>query len=257
MQINVTTFNIRCDHNQDRENSFCYRAPLIKKSIEKRNSDIIGFQEVLPHVFRWLQSNLKEYNIVGCGRDVNLSEEHMIIAYKRDRFELLDLSTMWLSETPNISGSRFENQSLCPRTCTIAILRESNSEKLIRVYVTHLDHETDYARQEGLKLIINKISEDQENFNIPSILMGDFNEIPEKINFKQLTKNFKNPFIDCSENSGITFHSYYNGEEEVSKIDYIWATSEFKCEEVLKWEECENGVYLSDHYPVESKLHIE
>lgn len=253
MKLNIATFNIRCDHNQDGENSFCYRAPLIKKVIDEKNTDIIGFQEVLPHIFRWLQTNFQQYNVVGCGRDINLSEEHMVIAYKRDKFELLDLSTIWLSDTPNIPGSRFKEQSICPRTCTTALLREYETNKLIRVYVTHLDHETDYARQEGLKLIIEKMAKDQEERNIASILMGDFNDTPEKINLENLTKHFKNPFVDCSKDSGITFHDYGKLEEKV-KIDYIWATSDFKCEKVLKWEECEKGVYLSDHYPVEVEL---
>lgn len=253
MDISVTTFNIRCDHNQDGNNSFCYREPLIKKVINKRNSDIIGFQEVLPHIFRWLQKNFNQYNIVGCGRDSNLSEEHMVIAYKRDKFELLDLSTIWLSKTPNIPGSRFENQSICPRTCTIALLREYETNKLFRIYVTHLDHETDYARQEGLKLITKKIKEDQNKYNVSSILMGDFNDIPEKINLEKLTNDLEKPFIDFSKDSGITFHNYNKNDEKV-KIDYIYATNNFKLKDILKWEECENGIYLSDHYPIEVKL---
>ena len=73
--MRVVTFNIRCDYNQDGENSFQYRKPLILKKLKQENPDIIGFQEVLPHVAEWLRDNLDEYYIVGCGRDVELKIE--------------------------------------------------------------------------------------------------------------------------------------------------------------------------------------
>ena len=48
--MKFVTFNIRTDKNQDGNNSFCYRKPLVLRTIAEQNPDIICFQEVLPHV---------------------------------------------------------------------------------------------------------------------------------------------------------------------------------------------------------------
>lgn len=67
--MKFVTFNIRCDFGQDGANNFIYRRPLILEKIRQEKPDIIGFQEVLPHVAAWLKENLTEYYIAGCGRE--------------------------------------------------------------------------------------------------------------------------------------------------------------------------------------------
>ena len=37
-------------------------------------------------------------------------------------------------------------------------------------------------------------------------------------------------------------------------IDYIWLKGGLACDSVEKWTQCEDGVYLSDHYPVCAQL---
>ena len=95
--MKFVTFNIRCDFGQDGANSFIYRRPLILEKIRQEKPDIIGFQEVLPHVAAWLKENLTEYYIAGCGREKDLTGEAMIIAYRKERFQSVSLETFWLS----------------------------------------------------------------------------------------------------------------------------------------------------------------
>ena len=61
--MKFVTFNIRCDFGQDGANNFIYRRPLILEKIRQEKPDIIGFQEVLPHVAAWLKENLTESGI--------------------------------------------------------------------------------------------------------------------------------------------------------------------------------------------------
>lgn len=89
--MKFVTFNIRCDFGQDGANNFIYRRPLILEKIRQEKPDIIGFQEVLPHVAAWLKENLTEYYIVGCGREKDLTGEAMIIAYRKERFQSVSL----------------------------------------------------------------------------------------------------------------------------------------------------------------------
>ena len=52
--------------------------PLILEKIRQEKPDIIGFQEVLPHVAAWLKENLTEYYIAGCGREKDLTGEKLV-----------------------------------------------------------------------------------------------------------------------------------------------------------------------------------
>ena len=93
--MKLVTFNIRCDFGQDGENCFCRRRDLIAAKIRREQPDIICFQEVLPHVAVWLKENLKGYYVIGCGRDENLEDEQVSVAYRRDRVNLISMDTFW------------------------------------------------------------------------------------------------------------------------------------------------------------------
>jgi len=108
--IKLVTFNIRCDYGQDGINNFNFRAPLITDKINTEKPDIICFQEVLPHIASWLKTAFADYYIIGCGRSADFADEQEAIAFKKDRFNLVNMSTFWMSETPNIPGSRYEKQ---------------------------------------------------------------------------------------------------------------------------------------------------
>ena len=138
--MKAVTFNIRCDYGQDDENCFDNRKPLILKKIEREEPDILCFQEVLPHVALWLRENLKEYCVIGCGRGEALDDEQMTVAFRKDRCNLIEMRTFWLSDTPGVPGSRYEQQSICPRTATEALLQEYATGRVFRVVNTHLDH---------------------------------------------------------------------------------------------------------------------
>lgn len=244
--MKIVTFNIRCDYNQDGENSFAARKELILRCIRRERPDIIGFQETLPHVVRWLRENLGDYTVAGCGREAELDGEHMLLACRRDSLQLLGLSTFWLSPTPEQPGSRYADQSICPRCCCEALLREEETNRVFRIFVTHLDHETAYAREEGLRLILKQMGE-----ATPTILLGDFNACPDAPELAPLRAH--TALRDVTADSGPTFHNYGQAAE---KIDYILATPEFLPESTKVWADCENGVFLSDHYPVEAVLRL-
>lgn len=102
--MKYVTFNIRCDYGEDGDNNFVYRKPLILEKISQEKPDIIGFQEVRPHVAVWLKENLPEYYVVGCGRGEDLAGEAMVIAYRKNRYQIVSLETFWLSPTPYVPG---------------------------------------------------------------------------------------------------------------------------------------------------------
>lgn len=245
--IKLVTFNIRCDFGQDGANNFSFRKPFILEKIEKESPDIICFQEVLPHVALWLKENLRDYYVIGCGRDKNLQDEQTSIAYKKLRFNLMEMKVFWLSPTPLVPGSRYQNQSECPRVCTEALLQDITAGKLLRLYNTHLDHIGGEARRLGLGQILEKMKHEQSFAGAPVILTGDFNCLPDSPEM-ELLKEY--PYlIDLTQDVKGTFHDYGRAERP-EKIDYIIAQNSFKRVSLELWKKCKDGVYLSDHYPV-------
>lgn len=253
-RLKVVTYNIRMDCLEDGRNSFEYRKPLIERKIKQEVPDIIGFQELLPHMKEWFKETFPEYIIVGSGRGKDYQDEHNAVAYKKDKLDLFGLETFWLSPTPSIPGTRFNEQSICPRICTMLTLKHKDIDKPIRVYNTHLDHEGKQARLIGIGLVLERINKDYETFPLPSLLMGDFNAEPDCEEIKIIEESSPLEDITCS--IMYTFHDYGRLEDKV-KIDYIYKSKEIKCSKVGVWDDIEDGIYLSDHYPVEAYLEVE
>lgn len=252
-KMQVVTFNIRCDYGQDGSNNFQFRKDLILRKIKAEQPEILCFQEVLPHVSQWLKENLTDYYLIGCGRESNLGGEDTSIAYRRDLFNLIKMEVFWLSDTPGIPGSRYSNQSDCPRTCTCTYFQEIKTGKVFRIYNTHLDHIGSDARRQGLSLILEKIAQADFLGEVPVILTGDFNAFPESTELAVL-KDYPELY-DCTEEMDGTFHDF-GRLKTLEKIDYIIADKHFTCIKASKWTDCENNVFLSDHYPVSAVLEL-
>ena len=162
-----------------------------------------------------------------------------------------DRDTFWLSPTPFIPGSRYENQSMNPRTCVCATLKEKNFSQPFRVYVTHLDDQGVTARCQGISQVLHRMEEDRTHLPMPAILMGDFNAHPED---EELFRVKSLPYLrDITTGFSHTFHGF-GDSSAFEKIDYIFVSEEWTAESVSLWEDCWDGVYLSDHYPICAQL---
>lgn len=256
MNITAFTYNLRLDVPSDGKNAFSLRKDFVRERFPAFQPDLVGFQETLPHMRRWLMEALPDYEICGTGRDADLEGESNVIAFRRDVFDLVDLTTFWLSDTPLVPGSRFAtDQSSCPRICTCAALR-SREGKLLRFYNTHLDHEGPVAQAQGLSLILARMAEDFARWPMPVILTGDFNAYPDSLVYKsaQGFAGCGKPLVDVTESVGGTFHDF-GRMNPPEKIDYIFTNLPCASPAFLAEDE-ENGVFLSDHYPVGVKLEL-
>lgn len=255
--LKILTYNIRTLYQSpvDGVNSFIHRAGMILDKIDGEKPHIICFQEVSDSIRNFLNKYLIDYVVVGHGRLENYCGEGLSIAYRKDSMELLSLEHFWLSPTPYIPATRYEIQSEYPRICPAALIKHKEMKKPLKIYNVHLDHISDEARILGVKQIIKKISEEKKIISFPTMIMGDFNAFPESETIDFCKKNAECELIDLSETSGGTFHSFGGRSENVAtgkKIDYIFADKETagKTYSITKWEDCFNGIYLSDHYPI-------
>lgn len=244
--MKLVTFNIRLDCGLDASNNFCYRKSHILKKMGAEHPDIICFQEVLPHVAAWLKENLRDYYIVGCPRGEHFDDEQTCIAYRPDRFELMKMDAYWLSPTPYVPGSRYPEQSPCPRVCTEATFHEFSSGKAFRLINTHLDHAGQKARILGLRQILKKQENEPFFRGCPSILVGDMNAEPDSEEIMFVTETCH--WFNLTRDIGGTYHGF--GKEKPVHIDYIFTNQQPDRVSAAKWTDCFEGVYLSDHYPV-------
>jgi len=180
-EIRIMTFNIRFDNPNDGKFVWKNRAEKVASIIRIYRPDIVGIQEALINQIKDLEKSIGEqYKWVGWGRDDGKTAgEFCPILYRADLFTLKECGVFWLSETPEIPGSKSWDSSL-PRLCTWAKFHRKATEYLQKgkeffVFNTHLDHQSLKARNEGLKLIVSKIA--SLAADIPSFLMGDFNTV--------------------------------------------------------------------------------
>ena len=256
LPVNVMSFNIRYDNPGDSLNSWQYRRDRAATAIHFYDADILGTQEVLHNQLEDLKQRLPEYDVVGVGREDGKEKgEYSALWYKKERFALLDSGNFWLSETPEVAGSKGWDGA-CERIASWVKLMDKVSGKEYFALNTHLDHVGVAARREGVSLMLDKVNE--LSGGAPVIVTGDFNAAPESDVIRHVT-DAKNPkhLTDAREISPIvygpswSFHNYGKiPYEERPLIDYVFVRNGLK---VLKYgilAETEGDAFLSDHAPV-------
>jgi len=249
--MDVMSFNLRYDTPADGENSWKNRLDSVVSLIQEESPAIIGAQEILAHMLEDIIVSLPHFKMTGEVREDG--GEYSPIFYDASLFEKLKGGTFWLSETPNIKGSK-SWQTACPRICTWAEFKDATGKKF-RFFNTHLDHKSEEAQIKGIDLIVQKIKEMDALENMPTLLTGDFNVYPGHtvIKFLNEKSGLKNSFGDDPEKIGSTFHGF-NGGDKGLPIDYIFHSKEIKLQEVRVNREKTKGAYPSDHYPVIAKI---
>ena len=251
MSSKIVTFNARCVYNTgDGANNFIHRVGLIKDKIALEKPSIVAFQEVTPPILASLEDAFgSDYLFVGQMRSASYSGEGLYTAFKRDEFALIRLETFWLSPTPFIPGSRYEIQSVCPRICVTTTLLHRASGKLITVYNNHLDHAEDEARRQGMKCLFAQMKKIQSLFPSEVIILGDFNAFPTDKVMKYTAEKSPVPIFELSADIPFTYHGFGKSQQ---KIDYIFVSQTLKdaWTKTSAWDDCADGIYLSDHYPV-------
>lgn len=254
--INVMSFNIRYDNPEDSLDNWKFRKDRAANAIRFYDVDVLGTQEVLHNQLEDLKQRLPDYEVVGVGREDGKEKgEYSALWYKKGRFDLLDSGNFWLSETPDVHGSKGWDGA-CERIASWAKLKDKNSSKEFFALNTHLDHVGVVARREGISLILDRVNE--LSGGLPVIVTGDFNSEPDSDVIKHVT-DATNPehLTDARLASPIvygpawSFHDFGKiPYQHRPLIDYVFVRNGF---EVLRYgvlAETENEAFLSDHAPV-------
>lgn len=254
--MKVMTYNIRLDLASDGENSWSNRKEYFCSQLSFYEPDVFGIQEALPNQVEDISSFLPKYNFVGIGRDGIGKGESSNIFYKKNRFELIQESTFWLSETPNVISKGWD--AALNRVCTYALLKDKKSKKLFWIFNTHLDHIGEVARTNSIQLIVSKIAALNIN-NYPVIFTGDFNSEPSEERIIALKKEMLDA-KDISEEKPFgpsgTFNAFKHNEAVTKRIDYIFLSknNKVKVKKYAVLSDSKDLKYPSDHLPVYAEI---
>lgn len=254
-EISVMSYNMRTGTAKDGTNSWQFRCPATIMMLKEEMPDVFGVQEALFPQIYFITENLRNYEYYGVGRDDGKKEgEYMAIIYNKKTVSMSKHGTFWLSETPGKPSMGWD--AACFRTATWALMKDKKSGKKFYFVNTHLDHKGAKAREEGLKLIIAKISEINKD-GLPVVLTGDFNMTPDNVGLRALNEGMSCTRLTASESDdSITF----NGWGRSSQIlDYIYYTGFRECAEykVINrrfGNEKSKIPFISDHFPISARL---
>jgi endonuclease/exonuclease/phosphatase family metal-dependent hydrolase len=251
-QLKVMTYNIRLDVASDGENAWPFRKDFFASQIQFYEPDILGVQEVLPHQVHDLEQLLTQYNHVGIGREGFGKGESSNIFFKKEKLEVIETNTFWLSETPEKISMGWD--AACNRVCTYSLFKDLIHNRFFWVFNTHLDHIGKEARTKGIELICSKINE-LNSQNFPVILMGDFNLEPHEKPIQWLKtimddtseKAIEKPFGPIG-----TFNNFEFLTPVTKRIDYIFISKNrgLNVKKYAVLSDSKNGRYPSDHLPV-------
>lgn len=257
--VKLVTYNIRLDTDADGENAWKFRKDFLAAQIRFYAPDIFGVQEALPGQVAYLDSQFPEYGRVGIGRDGPGKGEASCIYFRKERFQVQDSGTFWLSETPDILSKGWD--AALNRVCSYGKFREKNTGKTCWVFNTHLDHMGELARTKGIELILSRI-ETLSGGKSPVVLMGDFNSEPHT----QRIQDLKKRMLDARDISAQlpfgpagTFNGFRHDAPVSILIDYVFVSKEPRVR-VIKYavlSDSKDLRYPSDHLPVFAEISLQ
>lgn len=250
--LKIMTYNIRLDVASDGENAWPNRKDYFTSQIQFYSPDIFGVQEATPNQVIDIALALPNYNKFGIGREEKGTGEACTIYYKKDRFQVQESNTFWLSETPDMVSRGWD--AACNRVCTYALFKDLKTKKTFWVFNLHLDHMGEVARVKGVELVLSKIAA-LNTKKYPAFLMGDFNSEPDTkqiIEIKKVMDDTKDVSIEKPFGPSGTFNDFEHNKPVTLLIDYIFISknSGIKIQKHAVLSDSKDLKYPSDHLPV-------
>ena len=240
------------------ENSVTNRyVRLMKLLAGNQYPDVLTLQDVSP---AWVEQFSKSgegykamnevYGYVGTGRNDDDDSVKNPVFYKKDKFDLIDSGTFWLSETPDFVSVGWDGRQRC--VASWAILEEKVSKKKIAVISSMLDSYGNKARINGAALLVKKAAE----FDCPVLLCGDM-QAASNINYVKSITEYQlfdaqklalqgDGYTKATVNSAFGTDQVPNG-----KSDFIFASyGDFKVVNHVVDRQKPDGGFVSNHWPL-------
>lgn len=256
--LKVMTYNIRLNTTSDGVNSWPNRKEKVTQLIKKVSPDAFGVQEALHDQMQDMLAALPDYAYVGVGRDDGKEKgEYTAIFYKKSRLKVLNSESFWLSETPDVPGSKGWDAAIT-RMATQAKFEDIGSKKQLLFSTTHFDHIGVEARKKSAEMLATRLSGATAKPSIPTIFCGDLNVKPTDEAYATIGTKSNGILKDARPEGNLqgTFCGFEKGKMECIIIDYIFHTRDIQIENFEVIQENDGQYYPSDHLPVVATIKL-
>lgn len=223
--------------------------------------DSMGVQEMNSIWVGRLSVLADEYAYYGEPRDdiSSVKETEMSgIFYLKDKYDLLESDTFWISETPEVMS--IYPGAGCYRTCSYVVLRNRETGFTYAHLNTHLDNVSAAAQNLGGELIAQKAQALSEKYggNLTMVVTGDFNQyVTGEACTTLLGAGFQNASdVAPGAENQVTYHGW--GEITSGQpIDFIFYSGELQAQNYTVYTEKTGRAYTSDHYCISAEFDIQ
>ena len=255
--IAILSYNVRYLNKGDGLDVWDNRRDKVVETI--RRGELIGLQEVVAKQLEFVKLNTPSLEWYGVGRDdgTETGGEMTAIGWSKERFEVSDKGTFWLSETPETVGSRGWDAAL-PRVASWISLIDKQTQKPLLFVNTHFDHRGAEARKQSATLIRDWIATHRKSR--PAVLVGDLNSLHDSEPLRALAappEDASSTLLDAFSHSahpptGAT--GTFNSFKEISegrRIDHVFFTGAVEVDSFQTLDpKTASGRFASDHQPL-------
>lgn len=250
VKLKVMSFNVRNGEYGDG------RMELLLSTIMDESPDLVGLQEVGDSWKPFFRENIDStgYAKLGQGRyQLGHSEESSIL-YKKDKFDLIESDTVWLTDTPEIESKwrdPADPNDGFPRIMTYAVLKRKSDGTVFVFANTHL--ETDPPAQDHQAYWLTQILLEKFSNEYPIILTGDFNCSEGSGAYNTIVDFGFEPTNRYGENT-CTFNGYSRKGTEGPVIDFCFVNEYIPVRSYKVMPATTNDQFVSDHNAVVSEI---
>ena len=252
--LRVMSFNIRCTNVESA--SWEDRIGIVSQTMLDSEADSIGVQEATPEWMATLKNTVSEkYAYVGVARDDGANEgEYSAIFYLKDKYDVIDSGTFWLSKTPEKPSLGWD--AACKRICTWVHLKDKESGEEYVHMNSHFDHIGIAARENSVKMILEKA---KTFTDLPVVFTADMNVKEGSDNYNQFTQSdyfYDTKHLAPDTMDYCTYHDTKPQKHKDDVIDYVMVNNKFEALSYKVVTEGIDGEYVSDHFPIYADIRI-
>ncbi|QDP97043.1 endonuclease/exonuclease/phosphatase family protein [Microlunatus elymi] len=254
--MRVVSYNLRFASENDPQPWSRRRKPMITLLTEL-GPDVLGTEEGLDHQLADLDAGLPaSYRRVSEHRHHDdgseNAQEYSAIFYNSETVDLIDVSHAWLSDTPEVPGSRTWGTHF-PRMFSTVRFRRLADGRTFTVITTHVDHEVATAQLKSAQLLRQRA--EAVDHAEPLLVMGDFNVGEGSEPYAILTcGGLRDAYLTAAERGPRlgTFNNYRPPDPAGERIDWILVSDHVRVLSARILDTAPGGQYPSDHLPVEA-----
>lgn len=254
MDLTLVTCNIRFDNPADGPNSWIHRRDFLSELLLSHSPDIIATQEGRFEQLQNLCALLPDFEIVDHHRSWIGERMYPTFFIRKNKFELTRSEDIWLSETPDIAGSRSFGSAF-PRLMTWMKIQPIGSTDDLWFVNTHLDHVKEDTRVGQVSVLSKEIKRFWKRED-RLFIMGDFNDSPTGAVRKILDSEFdlQDTWKLFHRHEETSHHAFHGEEPNGNRIDWILADKRVSVNESFMDQSKRNGKFPTDHFPVVARL---